>query len=118
MRAQQPPTPNRDRNQEDDRGQAKHLHGEIGDNRAPCSEQIMNWAARCVVEAWVLNRPSDQRERKGAAASEQSKPCQFRREADRNGTQRIGDMIQDCETGRRAHDVSLPPKTNWPDESM
>ena len=69
----------------------------------------MHRGAGGVIEARILNRPCEQRQSEGSGAGNQGQSGDFGRAACREKAQRVRDVVQGRETGRRTHQDERAP---------
>ncbi len=72
---EQAPAPQRDRQDDRDRGEAEQLHQEVGGDRAPGAQEIVHRRAGGVAQARILHRPGRERDRAYAGADHERKPA-------------------------------------------
>jgi hypothetical protein len=99
-RRDEAPTEDREWCKQRHRRESQYLHHEIGGDRARNAKEIVNRTIGSVVQARILDRPGQERERQRAGAGNEHDASHFRGPPHGEGAQRIGDAIQGREAGR------------------
>ena len=82
------------RRQSCDAGEAQHLHDDIGGDRAWTAKEVVNRRVGGVIEAGILDRPGQKREREADDPGERRDPQRFGRPALRKFPHRSGQVVE------------------------
>ena len=114
------------RNQQQDGGEAEQLHGEVGENRAGITEQIVDRLLCRVAQRWILHRPCRKRDGAKQRQRDQRETGKFAQATPYNVAEMLREEGDDIETAigcphaitslalnraRRRGDAAPPP---WP----
>ena len=105
----EPPAPNRDRQDERERGHAEKLRQQVGDNGAGHAENVAHRRIRGMAERRVLHRPGRERECNERREHDQSKPAKLAQTPPQSIAHGVGEKAQTVEAAvDGCHDVPQP----------